>query len=163
MFFHATTDKLPKRLTTWNFRDKGERIPCRYAIDYEDGMCVVCQVEFGAAGHYGVAIGNMHSQRGYVRPDVHGNMLSDIDDENTVNEEKTALSPLFTHIDDWRTAMVYSCRYAELDTPDGFRTVYSAEWKNPYKASKVKAVRFINEEASKLEAQLYAVGVVNEK
>jgi len=163
VFFHATTGKLPKRLTTWNFRDHAERIPCRYAIDYEDGMCVVCQVEFGAAGHYGVAIGNMNSKQGYVRPDVHGNMLSDIDDDNTVNEEKTALSPMFSHIDDWRTAMVYSCRYAELDTPDGIRTVYAAEWKNPYKASKVKAVRFFNEETSALEAQLYAVGVVNEK
>lgn len=163
VFFHATDGKLPQRLTTWNFRDKTERIPARYAIDYEDGMCVVCQVEFGAAGHYGVAIGNKYSRRGYTRPDLHSEMLSDIDDANTVNEEKAALSPMFEHLDEWRTAMVYSCRFAELDTPDGIRTVYASEWKNPYKGSRIKAVRFINEETSDLKAELYAVGIATQK
>lgn len=160
VFFHATTKAPEKRLTSWNFLDKKPRMPASYAIDYEDGMCVICTAEFGAAGHYGAAIGNTNSRLGYVRPNAHGEMLADIDDENVVNEEKVALSPMFAPVDSWRNATVYSCRYAELDTPEGIRTVYAYEWKNPYPGHRIKAVRFIDEPASPLEAQLYAVALV---
>lgn len=161
VFFHSTAQAPDKRFTTWMFLDKAPRMPASYAIDYEDGMCVICTVEFGATGHYGAAIGDIHSRLGYVRPNAHGEMLSDIDDQNTVNEDKISRSPMFNPVDPWRNAAVYSCRYAELDTPEGIKTVYAYEWKNPYPGHRIKAVRFINEPASPLEAQLYAVGLVN--
>ena len=162
VFFHAAPAPLKKRLTTWNFCDKAERIPARYVLDYEDGMCVTCPVEFGGAGHSGVAIGDMNSRAEFVRPVPDSEMLSDIDDGNTVREEKVQLSPMFTPVDPWRGALVYWCRHAEVDTPDGIRTIYAAEWKNPCPDRTIKSVRLFNEAASQLEAQLYAVGFVKE-
>jgi len=160
VFFHAAPAPLKKRVNTWFFLDKATRIPARYVIEYEDGMCVTCPVEFGGAGDCGAAIGDMHSQAGFIRPTPHSEMLNDIDDGNIVREEKVQLSPLFTPIDPWRGALVYWCRHTELDTPDGIRTVYAAEWKNPCPDRTLKSVRIVNEAACPLEAHLYAVGVV---
>ncbi|MBE6616817.1 MAG: hypothetical protein E7627_02555 [Ruminococcaceae bacterium] len=159
VFFHATTGQPKDRLTTWAFMDKRPRIPARYVVDYEDGMCKTVMVEFGAAGHYGIAVGDMNSTDAYVRPDAHGNMLNDIDDANVVDEEKATLSPMYAPVDNWRGAEIYSCRFAEFDTPDGIRTVYSCEWENPYPGHKITGVRFVNEPFSHLEAQLYAVAL----
>ncbi len=159
VFFHATTDELKRRLTTWNFRDKGERIPARYIIDYDDGMTVTLPVEFGAPGDYGVAIGSKLSAAGYSRPDASGKLTSDIDDDASVNAKLASLSPLYEQNDGWRGALLYSCRYAEYDTPDGIRTVYASEWTNPCPERTIVRVRFFNEPASTFEAELYAVGL----
>jgi hypothetical protein len=122
-------------------------------------MAKTVLVEFGMAEHGGVAIGDKHSTDKYVRPDAYGNMLNDIDDANVVNEEKLTLSPMYAPVDNWRAAAIYSCRFAEFDTPDGIRTVYSCEWKNPYPGHKITGVRFVNEPFSPLEAELYAVAM----
>jgi len=159
VFFHAAPEAPARRLTTWNFLDKKPRIPAKYAVDYEDGMCVTCTVEFGSDGDYGVCIGSKNSQLAFRRPDAHGNMLSDIDMENTVNEDRVQLSPMYEQTDPWRSAAVYSCRFAELDTPDGVRTVYASEWKNPCPDRKVVGVRFFDEKGSPLTSELYAVGI----
>ena len=157
VFFHAVNGQPKDRLTTWAFMDKRPRIPAKYVVDYDDGMAKTVLVEFGATEHSGVAIGDKHSTDKYVRPDAYGNMLNDIDDANVVNEEKLTLSPMYAPVDNWRAAAIYSCRFAEFDTPDGIRTVYSCEWENPYPGHKITGVRFVNEPFSPLEAELYAV------
>ena len=159
VFFHAINGQPKDRLTTWSFMDKRPRVPAKYVVDYDDGMCKTVMVEFGAVEHYGVAAGDKHSVDAYVRPDAYGNMLNDIDDANVVNEEKLTLSPMYAPVDNWRAAAIYSCRFAEFDTPDGIRTVYSCEWKNPYPGHKITGVRFVNEPFSPLEAELYAVAL----
>ncbi|MBR5252431.1 MAG: family 20 glycosylhydrolase [Clostridia bacterium] len=160
VFFHAVNGQPKDRLTTWAFMDKRPRIPAKYVVDYDDGMAKTVLVEFGATEHSGVAIGDKHSTDKYVRPDAYGNMLNDIDDANVVNEEKLTLSPMYAPVDNWRAAAIYSCRFAEFDTPDGIRTVYSCEWENPYPGHKITGVRYINEPFSPLEAELYAVAIV---
>lgn len=159
VFFHAVNGQPKDRLTTWAFMDKRPRVPAKYVVDYDDGMAKTVLVEFGMAEHGGVAIGDKHSTDKYVRPDAYGNMLNDIDDANVVNEEKLTLSPMYAPVDNWRAAAIYSCRFAEYDTPDGIRTVYSYEWKNPYPGHKITGVRFVNEPFSPLEAELYAVAM----
>ena len=160
VFFHAVNGQPKDRLTTWAFMDKRPRVPAKYVVDYDDGMAKTVLVEFGMAEHGGVAIGDKHSTDSYVRPDAYGNMLNDIDDANVVNEEKLTLSPMYAPVDNWRAAAVYACRFAELDTPEGIRTVYSCEWKNPYPGHKITGVRYVNEPFSPLEAELYAVAMV---
>ncbi|MBE6625602.1 MAG: hypothetical protein E7628_00255 [Ruminococcaceae bacterium] len=160
VFFHAVNGQPKDRLTTWAFMDKRPRVPAKYAVDYDDGMVKTVLVEFAMAEHGGVAVGDKHSTDKYVRPDAYGNMLNDIDDANVVNEEKLTLSPMYSPVDNWRAAAIYSCRFAEFDTPDGIRTVYSCEWENPYPGHKITGVRFVNEPFSPLEAELYAVAIV---
>ena len=160
VFFHATNQPLETRVTTWSFRDKADRVPAHYIVDYEDGMCITCMVEFGGAGHMGAAIGHVGCRSGFYLPDPYVSMPDEIDAENIVVEEKVMPSPTFLPNDPWRGALIYACRFAELDTPEGIRTIYSYEWKNPYPGHKITGIRFANEPGSKLEAQLYAAALV---
>ena len=73
---------------SWFFLDKGPRIPARYAVDYEDGMCVTFTAELG------YTVGSFRSSAAYCRPDADGGKRWDIDDEGQGKGE-VSLSPLY--------------------------------------------------------------------
>ena len=52
------------------------------------------------------------------------------------------------------------CRFAEIETADGIRTIYSYEWKNPYPGHKITGIRYVNETGCAMDAHLYAAALV---
>ena len=162
VFFHAARQPLPQRITTWNFRDRAERIAAQYMIRYEDGLSINCPVEFGAAGDYGVALGDFSGKSGFEMPSAYGDAPNDIDNQNTVDEDHMQPSPLVNPKDPWRGAALAACRYAELDTPEGSRILYACEWKNPCPERKIQSIGVRQEGASPVEACLFAAALTNE-
>ena len=162
IFFHAARQPLPQRITTWNFRDRAERIAAQYMIRYEDGLSINCPVEFGAAGDYGVALGDFSGKSGFEMPSAYGDAPSDIDNQNTVDEDHMQPSPLVNPKDPWRGAALAACRYAELDTVDGSCILYACEWKNPCPERRLQSIGVRQEEASPVEACLFAAALTNE-
>ena len=160
VFFHASTEGFETKINTWSFRDKTNRVPAHYVVDYDDGMSITCMVEYGGAGHRGAAIGHMNCRSGYFLPDPYVRQPDEIDDANIVNESLVTESPVYTPYDVWRGALIYACRFAEIETADGIRTIYSYEWKNPYPGHKITGIRYVNEPGCPFEAQLYAAALV---
>ena len=160
VFFHASTGSFSTKINTWSFRDKTNRVPAHYVVDYEDGMSMTCMVEYGGAGHKGAAIGHLNCKSGYYLPDPYVSQPDEIDDANIVNEELVTESPAYIPYDVWRGALIYACRFAEIETSDGIRTIYSYEWKNPYPGHKITGIRYVNEPGCQFEAQLYAAALV---
>lgn len=162
VFFHAARQPLPQRITTWNFRDRAERIAAQYMIRYEDGLSINCPVEFGAAGDYGVTLGDFSGKSGFEMPSAYGDAPSEIDNQNTVDEDHMQPSPLVNPKDPWRGAALAACRYAELDTPEGSRILYACEWKNPCPERRIQSIGVRQEGASPVEACLFAAALTNE-
>ena len=155
LFLHAADAiTLKRRIMSWFFLDKGPRIPARYAVDYEDGMCVTFTAELG------YTVGCFRSGAAYCRPDADGGKRWDIDDEGQGKGE-VSLSPLWERADPWRDAAVYFSRFAEFETADGPRTVYGFEWKNPYPEKKIVGIRCIAEPAAEAEARLFGAALLN--
>ena len=155
LFLHAADEiTLKRRIMSWYFLDKGPRIPARYAVDYEDGMCVTFTTELG------YTIGCFRSGAAYCRPDAAGGKRVDIDDEGQGKGE-VSLSPLWERADPWRDAAVYFSRFADFETADGPRTVYGFEWKNPYPEKKIVGIRCIAEPAAEAEARLFGAALLN--
>ncbi len=150
VFFHAA-DPMPQRRTmSWAFLDRGARIPARYAVDFEDGMCVTFDAELG------MNLGAFVSDDSVIRPTMKNLSIAEIDDLEAGSDE--VLAPAYENVDAWRGAALYFTRYAEFKTCEGARTVYAYEWKNPYPGHKVVSVRMISEPKKNLGVQLFAVG-----
>jgi len=160
VFFHAANEGFETKINSWSFRDKTNRMPAHYVVDYEDGMSMACMVEYGGAGHYGAAIGHLGCRSGYYLPDPYVSQPDEIDDANIVNEALVTESPAYMPYDVWRGALIYACRFAEIETADGIRTIYSYEWKNPYPGHKITGIRYVNETGCAMDAHLYAAALV---
>ncbi len=155
LFLHAADEiTLKRRIMSWFFLDKAPRIPARYAVDYEDGMCVTFTAELG------YTVGCFRSSAAFCRPDADGGKHWDIDDEGQ-GEGETSLSPLWERADPWRSAAVYFSRFADFDTADGPRTVYGFTWKNPYPDRKIVGIRCIGEPAAAMKAKLFGAALLN--